>query len=189
MAILEKATKNYYKIEFDICAVRGLKVFVNFTAYKSVDEREKEKQREGKWAEFFRKLRESIQTKYDTLLAEVEALGVNPNSVVDGHGFINENRFPELRKKQDELAALAPLELGVGERLFKYGDNEKPALVIPHEAGEQLSALGFDDEWITDPVLLDGGAEVNTGDYAGEPITYGLFYERLKSVMGETVDC
>lgn len=27
------------------------------------------------------------------------------------------------------------------------------------------------------------------GDYNGEPITYELFYERLKFVMGETEDC
>ena len=49
--------------------------------------------------------------------------------------------------------------------------------------------MGFNEEWITDPILLDGGAEVYAGEYNGESITHEFFYERLKAVMGETVDC
>ena len=87
------------------------------------------------------------------------------------------------------MNALAPFEQAIGERLYRYGDNEKPALVISGEVGEELAALGFDDAWILEPVLLDGGAEVYAGDYNGEPIAHELFYERLKTVMGETEDC
>ncbi|MGI6522820.1 MAG: hypothetical protein ACOX2Y_02945 [Christensenellales bacterium] len=43
MALREKATNHYYKINFDLCAVRGLKVFVNFSVYNSTEERDKEK--------------------------------------------------------------------------------------------------------------------------------------------------
>ena len=53
----------------------------------------------------------------------------------------------------------------------------------------ELSILGFEEEWITSPVMLDGGGEVLAGDYDGEPMTYEFFYERLKTVMGETEDC
>lgn len=191
MAVREIATNNYFKINFDSCAVRGLKVFVNFSVYQSAEEREKEKERKSKWAEFFQKLRESIQAKYNALIAQVEALGLTPDKVLSAteDGKIDAGLYPVLRAEQDKLDALAPFELGIGERLFKYGDNEKPALVISEEVGEALAALGFEDEWIINPVLLGGGAEVNTGDYNGEPITHELFYERLKLVMGDTEDC
>jgi len=191
MALLEKATNNYYKIEFDKCAIRGLKVYVNFSVYKSAAERDKEKERECKWAEFFRKLRESLHNQYSGLLAQIEAQGLKPEQVLSAteEGKIDAEKYPVLRIAQDKMNALEPFELGIGERLYRYGDNEKSALVIPSELLDELITLGFDDAWITDPVLLDGGAEVCTGEYHGEPITHELFYERLKAVMGETEDC
>lgn len=191
MAVREIETNNYFKINFDSCAVRGLKVFVNFSVYQSAEEREKEKERIPRWAEFFQKLRESIQVQYNALIVQIEALGLTPGQVLSAteDGKIDAGLYPALRAEQDKLDELAPFELGIGERLFKYGDNEKPALVLSEEVREALATLGFEDEWIVNPVLLGGGAEVNTGDYNGEPITHELFYERLKSVMGETEDC
>ena len=137
MAILEKATNNYYRINFDTCAVRGLKVFVSFSAYKSAEEREKEKQRVGKWAEFFQKIRESLHTQYTGLLAQVEAAGLKPEQVLSEseEGKIDAVKFPALRAAQDKANALEPFEKGIGERLYRYGDNEKPALVIPSGVG------------------------------------------------------
>lgn len=191
MAILEKATNHYYKINYDRCAVRGLKVFVNFSVYISTEEREKEKQRESKWAEFFQKLRESLHSQYTGLLTAIEEAGLTPEQVLSEseEGKIDAENYPSLRALQDKMNALEPYEKGIGERLFQYRDNEIPALVIPIEVGEELQALGFAEEWIASPVLLDGGGEVCAGDYNGEPMTYDFFYERLKSVMGETEDC
>ena len=191
MALREIETNNYYRIDFDNCAVRGLKVFVRFGAYKGAAEREKERAREGKWAEFFQKLRENLSAQYNALLAAVEAAGLTPEQVLSQteENKIDAEKYPALRTMQDELNALEPFEIGIGERLYRYGDHEKPMLTIPSEVGEQLAALGFDEDWIVSPILLDGGAEVNTGAYNGEPITHELFYERLKAVMGDTEDC
>jgi len=191
MAILEKATNNYYKIEFDRCAVRGLKVFVSFSVYKSAEERDKEKQRESLWAEFFRKLRESLHTQYTGLLAAIEAQGLTPEQVLCAteDDKIDLELYPELRAAQDKFNALQPFETAIAERLFQYGDSIKPEIEIPESVLSELKALGFEEDWITDPVEFNGGAEVNTGDYNGEPITHELFYERLKSIMGETEDC
>jgi hypothetical protein len=191
MAVLEKATNNYYRINFDDCAVRGTRVFVNFHIYNSVTERDKEKERTPKWAEFFQKLRESVNARYTALLAAVEASGHTPEGVMsaDGDGMIDAERFPELCILQDNYMELAPFERDIGARLFRYGDNEKPALVIPETVGSELAALGFIEEWITAPVLLDGGAEVYAGDYEGEPISHEFYYNRLKAVMNETEDC
>jgi hypothetical protein len=82
MALLEKVTNHYYKIDFDRCAVRGLKVFVTYSIYKDTAEREKEKERQSKWAEFFQKLRERLQSKYDTLLQSISDEGLTPEQVL-----------------------------------------------------------------------------------------------------------
>ena len=60
---------------------------------------------------------------------------------------------------------------------------------MSEEIAEQLVALGFEEEWITEPVRITAGAEVCVGDYNNEPITYEFYYDRLKTVMGETEDC
>ena len=90
---------------------------------------------------------------------------------------------------QNKLLSLEPFEQEIGDRLFKDRYDEKESLIITDDVKKELKALGFDEEWVISPVLLDGGGEVYTGDYDGEPITYEFFYERLKSVMGETEDC
>ena len=191
MALREKATNHYYKINFDLCAVRGLKVFVNFSVYNSTEEREKEKERQGKWTEFFQRLRGNLQSQYDALIKAIDAEGLTPEQVLSEseEGMIDLTKYAELRAMQNNLLNLEPYEQEIGNRLFKYSDDEKKTLIIPANIKNELEGLGFNEEWIASPVLLDGGGEVYTGDYHGEPITYEFFYERLKSVMGETEDC
>lgn len=191
MALLEKVTNHYYKIDFDRCAVRGLKVFVNYSIYKDTSEREKEKERQGKWTEFFQKLRENLQSQYDNLLESISNEGLTPEQVLSEieEGMIDLAKYPELRELQNKLLELEPFEQAIGDRLFKYKDIDKETLIIPDEVKAELETLGFEQQWIDLPVLLDGGGEVYAGDYNGEPITYEFFYERLKTVMGETEDC
>ena len=191
MALREKATNHYYKINFDLCAVRGLKVFVNFSVYKSTEQREKEKERQGKWTEFFQRLRENLQSQYDALIKAIDTKGLTPEQVLSEseEGMIDSAKHSELRIMQNKLLNLEPFEQEIGDRLFKYSDDEKKTLIIPAKIKNELEGLGFEEEWIASPVLLDGGGEVYTGDYRDEPITYEFFYERLKSVMGETEDC
>jgi hypothetical protein len=191
MALLEKSTNNYYKIDFDRSAVRGLKVFVNYNIYKDTSEREKEKERQGKWTEFFQKLREKIQSQYDTLMQSISNEGLETEQVLceSEEGMIDSAKYPNLRELQNKLLELQPFEQMIGDRLFKYKDIEKETLVIPDDVREEIEALGFQREWTDSPILLDGGGEVYTGDYYGEPITYEFFYERLKTVMGETENC
>jgi hypothetical protein len=171
--------------------VRGLKVFVNFSVYNSTEERDKEKERQGKWTEFFQRLRENLQSQYDALIKAIDTKGLTPEQVLSQteEGMIDSAKHSELRIMQNKLLNLEPFEQEIGDRLFKYSDDEKKTLIIPAKIKNELEGLGFEEEWIASPVLLDGGGEVYTGDYHGEPITYEFFYERLKSVMGETEDC
>ncbi len=191
MALLEKVTNHYYKIDFDRCAVRGLKVFVTYSIYKDTAEREKEKERQSKWTEFFQKLRGNLQSQYDALIKEIDAEGLTSEQVLSEseEGMIDSEKYPELRAMQNKLLILEPFEQEIEDRLYKYRDDEKESLIITDDVKKELKALGFDEEWVISPVLLDGGGEVLAGDYNGEPITYEFFYERLKTVMGETEDC
>lgn len=190
MAVLEIETNHYYKINFDRCAIRGLKVFVNYSTYQSTEDRDKEKEREEKFATFFQNIRANAQSKYDELIAEVESQALVPEEIIeDDNGLIDKVNYLELRAMQDKLNELEHLEIEIGERLFKFSNTEIDDLVITEDMQQDLEALGFEMEWITDPIKFNGGGEVYAGEYDGEPITHELFYERLKTVMGDTEDC
>ncbi|MGI6593541.1 MAG: hypothetical protein ACOX24_00410 [Christensenellales bacterium] len=190
MAVLEIETNHYYKINFDRCAVRGLKVFVNYSTYQSIEDRDKEKEREEKFATFFQNIREHNQSKYNELIAMIEAQELVPEQIVeDDNGLIDRDNYPALRAKQDKLNKLEHLGIEIGERLFEYTNTERDELIISENTQQELESLGFDLVWITDPIKLNGGGEVYAGDYGGEPITHEFFYNRLKTVMGDTEDC
>jgi len=191
MAVLEKETNQYYKINFDRCAVRGLTVFVNFSAYLTTAEREKEKEREGKWSQFFRKLRENLQAQQDGLFAAIEAAGFTPEQVLSAteENKIDAAKYPDIRELQERWNALEPYEHLIGDSLYKIGDKEMRCIEMNEDIAKQLAELGFEDEWILDPIRITAGAEVEVGDYKGEPISQEFYYERLKTVMGETEDC
>lgn len=190
MAVLEIETNHYYKINFDRCAIRGLKVFVNYSTYQSIEDRDKEKEREEKFAAFFQNIRANAQSKYDELIAEVESQELVPEAIIgDESGLIDKDNYPELRAMQDKLNELEYLEVEIGERLFEFSNTERDELVIADDTQGELGNLGFELEWITDPIKLSGGGEVFAGDYSGELITHEFFYNRLKAVMGDTEDC
>jgi len=191
MAVREIATKNYYKINFDNCAVKGLKVFVNLSVYLDTAEREKEKERTPKWAEFFQKLSANLQGQRDNLFAQIDAAGLTVDGVLSKteENKIDGALYPDLRELQERWNALEPFEHLLGNSLFRYGDAELPCIEISEKIGEQLAALGFEEAWILDPVRITAGAEVCTGDYKGEQICHSFYYDRLKTVMGETEDC
>lgn len=191
MAVLEKATNHYYKINFDRCAVRGLKVYVNYNIYDSLQERDKEKDREAHWAVFFQKLRENIENRHRDIMLALEEKNLTPEEVLSENeeDKIDGVNFPELIAMQEDMNLLETLEKEIGERLFVFIDKEQQELVIPDHLMIVLISLGFQNEWISSPILLKGGGEVYCGKYNNEKITYELFYGRLKGVMGDTEDC
>ena len=93
------------------CAVRGLKVFVNFSVYNSTEERDKEKERQGKWTEFFQRLRENLQSQYDALIKAIDTKGLTPEQVLSQteEGMIDLTKYAELRDMQNKLLSLEPL--------------------------------------------------------------------------------
>ncbi len=120
----------------------------------------------------------------------MESQELVPEEIIEEEsGLIDKDNYPELRAMQDKLNELEHLGIEIGERLFEYTNTERDELTISENMQQELENLGFDLEWITDPIKLNGGGEVYAGDYNGEEITYEFFYERLKAVMGDTEDC
>jgi hypothetical protein len=120
----------------------------------------------------------------------VESQELVPEEIIeDESGLIDKDNYPELRAMQDKLNELEYLEVEIGERLFEFSNTERDELVIAEDTQGELENLGFELEWITDPIKLNGGGEVFAGDYNGEEITHEFFYNRLKTVMGDTEDC
>ena len=189
MGLIEKETGNYYKINFDRCKIQGLQVFVNYSVYESEAHRLKEKEREVKWAEFFQKLREDLDARNGELLTQIEAAGLEPTEILNAdEGLIDRAKYPRLRELQDDCTQLQDLERTIGERLFRIGEVPPLCLEFSDETSKRLKALGFDKSWLTEPVRIIAGGEVNTGEYKGEPINQELFYNRLKSVLGDSIN-
>ena len=143
MALLEIATKQYYKINFDECNVRGRRVFVNFSNYASEDERQKEKERSGAIASFFQKLRESLQKQLEAMFAKTEELGVKPEDTLSKteEGMVDAERFPELRKMQDSINALSPYENILPDYTYCLTETGVNPLVIQAEVLDELATL------------------------------------------------
>jgi hypothetical protein len=105
MAILEKSTDNYYKIDFDECMVKGTAVIVAFSTYKTTADREKEKARRPLLNEFLNRVQQRLTNLYGELVSGCEALGKTPQEITDSEGVILDG-YPELKAKQAEMNSL-----------------------------------------------------------------------------------
>ncbi len=188
MAILEKSTDNYYKIDFDECMVKGAAVIVAFSTYKTTADREKEKMRRPLLNEFLNKVQQRLTTLYDELVSGCEALGKTPQEITDSEGVILDG-YPELKAKQTEMNSLGSMPQAVFERFCRYGDNTLPEIEYT-VSKSLLEGYGFDKSWITDPIRLTTKAQIYCGEFQGEDITHEFYYNRLKTRMNNNIeDC
>lgn len=188
MAILEKSTDNYYKIDFDECMVKGTAVIVAFSTYKTTADREKEKARRPLLNKFLNKVQQRLTTLYSELVSECEALGKTPQEITDSEGVILD-LYPELKAKQAEMNSLASMPQAVFERFCRYGDNALTEIEYT-VSKEVLEVYGFDESWITDPIRLTTKAQIYCGEYEGEAIGYEFYYGKLKERMNDSIeDC
>lgn len=188
MAILERSTNNYYKIDFDECMIKGTSVIVAFSTYRTMEDREKEKARRPLLNEFLSNVQQRLTTLYNELLSGCEALGKNPEEIVDSNGVILE-AYHELKAKQTEMNNLESMPHVVFERFYQYGDKLLP-LIEYSVSKELLEGYGFDEIWITGPIRLTTKAQIYCGEYSGETIGYEFYYNKLKERMNDSIeDC
>jgi hypothetical protein len=188
MAILEKSTNNYYKIDFDECMIKGTAVIVAFSTYQTTEDREKEKDRRPLLNVFLNNVQQRLSTLYEELISGCETLGKRAEEIVDSEGVILDV-YPELKSKQAEMNALESMPQAVFERFCQYGDNLLPQIEYT-VSKELLEGYGFDESWITDPIRLTTKAQIYCGEYNGEAIGYEFYYNRLKERMNDSIeDC
>lgn len=189
MAILEKSTNNYYKIDFDNCMIKGLSVIVAFSTYLSTEDRNKEKERRPLITAFLNAVQQTVGPKYEQLMGMVAEYGISAESDIDEAGLIKESVNAEARALQIEIDNLSNMPNQIYEHCYRYGDNE-PAEINWVVSKEKLMEYGFDVEWIKDPIRLSAVAQIYCDEYAGEPITHEFYYNRLKTRMSQEVeDC
>lgn len=188
MAILERSTNNYYKIDFDECMIKGNSVIVAFSTYHTTEDREKEKERRPLLSGFLTNVQQRLTALYDELISGCGAFGKSPEEIVDSDGVILEE-YPELKAKQAEMNALDAMPQAVFERFYRYGDGILPQIEYS-VSKELLEGYGFDEIWITDPIRLTTKAQIYCGEYNGEAIGFELYYNRLKERMNDSIeDC
>ena len=191
MAIIEKDTGHYYKVNFDECSIRGTKVYVNYTTYKSEGERNKEKIRQDAMASFFYRLRQVVDNTEKELLEEVNKLGVKPENIIskEDNYKIDKDKYPVLRAKQELCGELASYENKLFQDFYKYGDKHN-VLSINKNTKALLMDIGYSKEWKDSPVCIMNSAEIYVGEYNGEIINQEFYYNRLKTVMNDSLeDC
>lgn len=188
MAILEKSTSNYYKIEFDECMIKGTAVIVSFSTYQTLEEREKEKLRRPLLNAFLSKVQQRLTVLHNELIEGCKALGNQPQEIVGEDGIIRDE-YPELKAKQAEMNSLEPMPLAVFERFYQYGDAIFPEIEYT-VSKELLVGYGYDENWIKEPIRLTTKAQLYCGEYNGETISHSLYYNRLKERMNDSIeDC
>ncbi len=191
MAILENETNNYYRVEYDESYIKGGRVIVAFSTYKTTEDRQKEKDRADGITAFARNIHLLATDKYKELVDNIQALDVEPQTIAcsEDSNIIDSERYPELRALQLEIEMLKDFASLFYENCFVYG-NSAHSVAETNLSTQLLESLGYNDEWQTDPIQLTNRAEVYCGDYNGEPITHEFFYERLKTVMNDNIeDC
>lgn len=189
MAILENETNNYFKINFDKCAVKGRLVYVNFSVYKTEIDRQKEKDRESKISKFFLDLRQYLDGKYRALVTAIGDLTLEEILSKTDIGKIDSAKYPKLSELQYEANELLPYERLIANAIYQYGE-ENSVIQIDKAHLPKLQALGFEEEWTASPVRISSGAEVFCGEYNDEHIDMPFYYNRLKTVMSNNIlDC
>lgn len=76
---------------------------------------------------------------------------------------------------------------------YIFEDFTKLSYEQPSDISEEdliiLIPLGFEKEWVTNPIRLIGSMIIECGDFDNCEITHKYLYEKLKSKMNNIVDC
>jgi hypothetical protein len=190
MAILEKSTNNYYKIDFDNCMIKGLSVIVAYAVYLSDQDRLNEKERRPLITAFINAVNQEAGTKYEQLISKVNELGISAETDVDENGIIKEEVNAELRALQIEISDLSSMPNQIFEQCYRYGDAVPPEVNYFIDKQVLVEKYGLDETWITDPIKLTAVAQVYCDEYNGGAITQEFYYNRLKTRMSDNIqDC
>lgn len=180
MAITGTTNKKYYKIDYNSCYVSHNTVYVRYLIYLNESERLKEKSRHDAIKDFRKKFTDYLDEKQTELTTKIQAANIQSEEQLLESSFLSEyNLVRDLDKVYQNL-----------DNLFWHKNNiKKVSLNIRAEVLLILYDLGLEQQWLNDPIVFYDGGITHCGAYKKEPISYKLYYDRLKELVPEaTID-
>ena len=167
---VENTEKKYYKINFNRCKVEGYNVFVDYYIYNNQEERQKEKTREPLFRQFFERLQNKIILLNDSL----------PNLETE-----TEITDPVLLEQLELVSSLSYIAQYLQSCFYKINGEDAVELPLEPNIINEMTKLGYQQEWVDDPICYSGGGCLNCGEYKDEVITYSFYYDRLKNMIDD----
>lgn len=168
---IENKDKKYYKINFNSCCVRGYNVFVDYNIYDNEAERLKEKEREPLFQQFLTNLSEYINNLDEQMKIFDEILET------DNLTGEQEAEYNDLVYKFNKLDYIG---FYIKSNFYHINNQKSELLKIPKDILSILKELGFQEQWISDPICYTSGGTLYCGQYNNEIINYSFYYDRLK---------
>lgn len=157
MAILEKGTNNYFKVNPEQSFVQNNMLFVNFTVYGSEIDRINEKQR----------------------LEEFNAFDANCKRLLE-EWSVNE-QYADLCKDFSQAAET------IKDKRYINGIPAFSDCELSEEIARLLTDCGYRSEWIDQPIHIVSKRIVNCGIWKEEPLTSQYVYDKLKAKMSRDI--
>lgn len=164
MAILDTNGK-YYKINLEQSVIENGLIFSWVTIYASQEERQREI---------------AQQEEFNAFIKNIQAKGID---------YINLAKNDKLSKEERDNQSF------VGYMLVSIADDvlharyttRKEIVQIPDTIKDIVSECGYKEEWVTNPIKIDGVLRVNCGAYGGEDVTHEFLYNSLKPSMSKDI--
>jgi hypothetical protein len=180
MAITGTTNKKYYKIDYNNCYVAHNTVYVRYLIYLTESERLKEKSRYTAIEDFKKKFTSYLDEKQTELASKIQAADIQSKEQLVASDLLAEyNLVKDLDNVYQNLDDL----------LWNKNNIKKVSLDIRAEVLLILYDLGLEQQWLNDPIVFYDGGITHCGAYRKEPISYKLYYDRLKELVPEaTID-
>ena len=169
---------SYGKLIFEESFLTHEGFFAKVLVYKDELNRQKEKDREVALRAFFDNLNESHMQK-----ASLYSKYHNPELQEQDTEDIYINKMTD---EERELANKYTAHINFSELYIRYiyhfESDERPAS-FDDSIFLILEEIGFNREWVLNPVILKRKELVLAAEYAGQPFTHETFYTLLKQTM------
>jgi len=180
MALITLERGEYIRLIKEKCFINSTGLYVATIVYRTPLDREKEKEREPLQREFKNSVNLYIQSKMDLLFT---TFSINYNSIPEE---VPEAAMPIILEI-DQLISFKEDDFNI----YFYGGwnynnqsiiiNKSLDLIIDHPAYQKMKEFGFQDIWLTDPVVILREEIVNIDLYRKQNFDLTTFYSTLKN--------
>lgn len=176
MAVCENATGQYYKVLLENSYIKDGFLFVTIRRYLNKQERDKEKERQERIENFLSVATDAYSSKLDEILSYQEN---NPDFLTD------EIALKEL-EQMISYAEEFERAIYIVENFSVVTQNTVVA-TIPETVEKEFTSLGYEKEFISDPVIIIDTITINCGKYPELTISLEELYAKLKDRMSSEI--